>query len=112
MAWERRQRGVWYYTRSKRRHGRVVREYYGSGEWAQLLAALDAERQDERAAQRETRKAERAEPRALDEALAAFGSALDDAVCATLEAAGYHAHRGSWRRKRTAAAGSDVHDHG
>jgi hypothetical protein len=42
-----------YYTRSKRVDGRVVRQYVGSGEFAEVMAELDAlERAERQAKQR------------------------------------------------------------
>lgn len=104
MSWERRKRGGWYYARSRREGGRVVREYLGCGELAQLFAALDDEKRQERAAERTEREAERAPPLARERVLADLGSSLDALVRATMEAGGYHLHRGQWRRKRDRAS--------
>lgn len=99
MAWETRGGGGRYYTRSRREGGRVVREYCGKGAGAQLAAALDefdrAERMAARLAERRDRE------RLADEqaALAAVLGVIDTAVTAELDAAGYHYHRGEWRRR-------------
>jgi hypothetical protein len=100
MAWEQRARGGWYYKRSRRKDGRIVREYFGCGETAQLIAALDEQARQERAAERTARQDERSRPLALEAALTAFGTPLDEVLCLTLEAAGYHRHRGQWRKQR------------
>ena len=42
MGRETRKRGGRYYTKSKRVKGRVVREYIGTGEVAEIIATLDA----------------------------------------------------------------------
>lgn len=107
MGWERRARGGWYYTRSKRKNGRVVREYFGCGGTAQLLAMLDEADREERSVERAEREQERAVPLATEEALSALGAELDGLVRATLIAAGYHEHRGQWRRSRSDGANTD-----
>jgi hypothetical protein len=37
--WERRERGSLYYTRSRRKDGRVVREYFGGGVLDEITAS-------------------------------------------------------------------------
>ncbi len=100
MGWEKRERGTRVYTRSRREGGRVVREYVGSGEIAELLAHADETRRRVRDLER-TRG--RAEVERL-EALAAPARELDEAaevlVRAHLLAAGWHRHKGEWRMRR------------
>lgn len=94
MAWERRKRGSWYYTRSRRVGGRVVRDYLGCG----LLGQLAAENDEEA---RQVRREEREGPLAVEAALATLSPALDALLVSTLEGAGYHRHKGEWRRRRS-----------
>jgi hypothetical protein len=109
MAWERRKRGGLYYTRSYRVHGRVQREYVGTGELALLCAELDARISEERQLERACAAEDRRE--ALAAYQARFASLLERIerrhaltqamVQITLEAAGFHQHaRGEWRHKR------------
>ncbi len=101
MAWEQRERGGRYYTRSQRDNGRVVQEYVGAGPFAELAA-----RSDEviRQCREDRRKEERRERERL-EALAAPVLELDHAAAvlarAHLIAAGCHRRKGEWRRART-----------
>ncbi len=101
MAWERRQRGGLYYTRSRKVNGRVVREYIGGGILGELSARMDAEarqrREEEAAALRED-KQRTAE---LEEPVDKLCEATDLLVRAALLASGYHQHnRGEWRKRR------------
>ena len=41
--WEKRERGGLYYTRSRKVHGRVVREYVGGDALGELAALMDAQ---------------------------------------------------------------------
>jgi hypothetical protein len=106
MAWETRKGHGRYYTRSKRVEGRVVREYVGSGEWAEAMVAMDeaerARRVAERADWREERECHERIDRQLDE-LNAFCTILAKDA---LENAGFHQHhRGEWRRRRVPQEG-------
>jgi hypothetical protein len=102
MAWESRERGGLYYTRSRRVDGRVVREYVGTGPFAQLCARSD----EVLRAEREQRRLEERWEREKLEALSAPVLEVDEAaavlVRASLVAAGYHRHKGEWRRERVA----------
>jgi hypothetical protein len=101
MAWEKRRNGKAYYTRTRRVHGRRIREYLGAGPAAEWAAAEDARRRAERQAVRDARRRELARLREVDDAQRPFEEAVHGAVRATLVAAGYHLHaRGEWRRTR------------
>jgi hypothetical protein len=95
MAWER-----GYYYRVRKINGRVVREYVGAGRVAELVAQLDAIEREERAATRAAWRAEKARLEALDADVAALIDLTDLAAAAALRAAGFHQHKGQWRRKR------------
>jgi hypothetical protein len=101
MGWEKRERGSLYYTRSRRVGGRVVREYVGTGEVAELLAALDAR---DRAARESRAAAWRTQCEQFARAEVALGEIceLGEAMArANLLLAGYRRHhRGEWRRRR------------
>jgi hypothetical protein len=97
MGWESRQRGGRYYTRSKKVNGRVVREYVGTGEPAELAARRDADARQGR----EARRVVREELAALDAPLDDLAEVTDLLARAALAAAGYRQHRrGEWRKRR------------
>ena len=101
MAWERRQHGGLYYTRSRRVGGRVHREYIGGGEWGAAMAAIDE-------ADRSRRESERVRWQEELEKLGKIDLDFEegDTICVllmkdALEIAGFHQHhRGEWRRCR------------
>ena len=99
MGWEER-RGRPYYYRSVREGKRVRKEYVGGGALGQLLAQIDE-------LKRLQRKEEEASWREEQERLqrnAGFLRELEEAAeiltRAELLAAGFHKHKGEWRRKR------------
>jgi hypothetical protein len=102
MAWEERERGGPYYTRSRREGGRVVREYVGGGLAGRLASESDRIERE----RREERALEEKRGREKLEALAALVLELEEAatvlVRAHLIAAGCHRHKGEWRRARNA----------
>jgi hypothetical protein len=97
MGWDRGR----YYTRSKKINGRVVREYIGTGEVAELVAQGDALERQQREDERAEEKAKRAELEALDAPLDELDKLADLLARAALVVAGFHQHkRGEWRKRR------------
>ena len=101
MAWESRKGQGAYYTRSRRIGGRVVREYIGTGSFAEGIALLDELERRDRQAQADARREERAELDALDAKVVELDDFADLLAHAVLVGAGYHQHnRGQWRKRR------------
>jgi hypothetical protein len=90
-----------YYTRSKKVNGRVVREYIGAGELAELVAQQDILEREKRLLSALDRRDQKAELAALDGELKALSEQTDLVASAALLAAGFHQHkRGEWRKRR------------
>lgn len=101
MGWERRVRGGLYYTRSRKVHGRVVREYIGSGPTALAIAQHDAQKRRQAAAERTRERAMLDRLDSIEGRLHTFIGGVEHLMRAELAAAGYHQHdRGEWRRRR------------
>ncbi len=101
MAWETRQRGGRYYTRSKKVHGRVIREYVGTGLVGQLAAAADERERAQRQAQQAAWQADQERIESAIAPLEEFCDVVETLARASLLLAGYHRHhRGEWRRRR------------
>lgn len=77
-----------------------MREYVGTGAVAELSAELDAIARQERDRARAAVRSERSTDRDQEAALIDFCKAIDTVTEEALCAAGYHKHRGQWRRKR------------
>jgi hypothetical protein len=108
MAWEKRERGGLYYTRSRKVNGQVVREYVGGGVLGELAARMDAAdrqgREEEKAAWREERERLEGLVGLVDE----LCQDVETLAQATLLAAGFRRHnRGEWRRKREPRTGAE-----
>ena len=99
MGWEER-RGRLYYYRSVREGKRVRKEYVGGGSFGQLIAQLDElerlQRKEEEASWRE--EWDRLQRSA--EFLRELEEAAEILSRAQLLAAGFHKHKGEWRRLR------------
>ena len=101
MGWESRKRGGRYYTRSRRVNGRVVREYVGGGELAELAAMIDAEERAQKQALAARSRRELERHAADDQLVAELCGAVDAVSRLVLLAAGYRQHhRGEWRHRR------------
>ena len=101
MSWEQRKGHGRYYTSSHRGNGRIVREYYGTGELGQLAADVDSLAVQTRLLEREARAEERDRIAAIEDPVADFSRAVDLAITCDLLVAGYHRHDcGPWRRRR------------
>ena len=89
-----------YYTRSRKVNGRVVREYVGGGAVGALAAEMDAIERERREFERELWRMEKEEIEAFDESVAKVCQMADIIAKAAMVAAGFHRHRGEWRRRR------------
>jgi hypothetical protein len=102
VAWEERKGSRYYYQSERDEQGRVVKKYIGTGQIAELVAHAEETRRKVR----EDRRAKEREELERMEALAAPVLELDEVTDvlarAALLAAGYHHHRGEWRRERNA----------
>jgi hypothetical protein len=96
MGWER-----GYYYRVRKVNGRVVREYVGAGEVAELAAQKDALDRERRRLEALEQSREKDDMKALDVHLKVVSDRIDLAARAALLAAGFHQYkRGEWRRRR------------
>ena len=100
VAWERRERGERYYTRSRKVGGRVVREYVGGGLVGELAARTDAEVRERRDAEAADGRAEIQRLEGLVAPVADLYEVAEILARAHLIAAGCHRHKSEWRRRR------------
>jgi hypothetical protein len=100
VSWETRDRGGRYYTRSRREGGRIVREYVGRGYVAELAARLDELDRERREDERAALNHERDRLEATEAPILALHEEVERLVRGALLAAGYHRHKGQWRRRR------------
>jgi hypothetical protein len=101
VALERRDDNLYYY-RSVRDGEKIRRVYVGAGEFACIFAEGDLLRRTNRKAQREEERAELERLEALAAPLEELSEAAEVLAHAYLVAAGFHEHRGEWRRTRSA----------
>jgi hypothetical protein len=101
--------GRQYYYKSERVEGQVKSTYYGAGEVASLVARLASIEREQREVKRSDERAERERAEAEERAVAEWFDAIQAVADAAMFAAGFHKHKGQWRRRRD---GGDKRDGG
>jgi hypothetical protein len=99
MAWKT-INGRRYYYKSERDGNRVKSTYFGAGEPGTLMANMVAFERLERAADREQLREERHDSEAEETAVSEWFDGVQAVADAAMIAAGFHQHKGQWRRKR------------
>src|SRR5262245_33128879 len=99
MGWKR-INGRRYFYQSRREGGRVKSTYYGAGGTAEAIALILASEREEREIERMERQAEREESDAEERAISAWFDDVQAVADAAMLTAGFHKHKGQWRRKR------------
>jgi hypothetical protein len=99
MGWEQRGKRLYYYTKT-RIGAKVLSMYVGSGEVANLAALLHDVSRDETDINRLIERNERTKYAEIDAELAANEAKLKRELADFMHSAGYHQHKGTWRKKR------------
>jgi hypothetical protein len=102
MAWEQRKDSAnrYYYRSLRAKDGRVVKTYHGTGHRGALAADADRLKRVEQSLQLQRHRALLYNIQHVAGPLAELCEACDLITEAALLAAGYHNHRGEWRKKR------------
>jgi hypothetical protein len=98
MAWESKQRGGQYYYRSRRVGDTVIKQYVGTGPEAERAAAEDQRRRELAAKQRKEVKMLEAQLSQVKTQVESVRDYSELLIAASLLAAGFHYHRGEWRK--------------
>jgi hypothetical protein len=99
MALEQRHGNVYYY-RKRKRGGRVLSEYIGAGDFAELAALHDQAKRERRAQMRQALRAVQAAASHADAPVRALLFIVADVVKRILESRGWHQHKRQWRKRR------------
>jgi hypothetical protein len=99
MAWKT-INGRRYYYKSEREGNKVKSTYFGAGEVGTLMAEMVALERLERAADREELREQREEFMAEETVVSEWFDGVQAVADAAIIAAGFHKHKGQWRRKR------------
>jgi hypothetical protein len=89
-----------YFYKSERQGGRVRSTYFGAGESGSVMAQIISLERLEKAAERSERQAEREEFESEDRAVSDWFDDVQAVSDAAMVAAGFHNHKGQWRRKK------------
>ena len=99
MGWENRN-GRRYYYRKRREGGRVVSEYVGNGLAGEIAEIFDAEDRCENEYKRHQLREQKASEQAIDSQTGEVEKYTWTITRACLLLAGYHTHKGQWRKLR------------
>ncbi len=99
MGWENRN-GRLYYYRKERVGRQVFSRYVGRGPLADVLAGKDASARRKRKQDRLARQHEREDNARVDTEIDSIGALLNMLTEGALVAAGFHKHKGQWRKNR------------
>jgi hypothetical protein len=99
VAWEERGGGRYYY-RTRWVNGRPVKEYVGGGLAGRLASEADRIARERREARALEERREREKLEALAAPVLELSEAAEILARAHLIAAGFHRHKGEWRRER------------
>jgi hypothetical protein len=89
-----------YFYKTEREGGRVKTAYFGAGESGLLISRTEAIEREEKDELRNQLRAEREEDLAEEKAVAKWFDDVQTVADAAIVAAGFHKHKGQWRRKR------------
>jgi hypothetical protein len=90
-----------YYYKSKRVGNRIESRYFGAGESGSLVARIDELERLEEAAERWAEREQREQAIEEERAIAGWFDDVQAVADAAMAEAGFHKHRGQWRRRRT-----------
>ena len=97
---ERHGNGKLYYYKKRREGERVVSEYVGSGELAEIIDLTTRLEQSRKQQKREEVQAQQASADRINSLVDKHSAMVDRMVEAHLLALGYHKHNRQWRRRR------------
>jgi len=100
MAWEKRERGGLYYTKSRKVAGRVKREYVGGGTIGEIAAEADRIKRESREVEALLVKEEKERLEALASPILELSEAAGILAQAHLVASGFRRVGGHWRQRR------------
>ena len=100
MGWETRASGRRYYTRSYRQQGKIVRQYIGTGELAEIVSQNDAIEREVRIAEATEFRQSKLQDQQINQSLDLLDDIVDCLSKGFLIAIGYHQHnRSEWRKR-------------
>lgn len=99
MAWEERNGRLYYYR--KHRDGRkVISDYIGSGDLAEMSFKIDTLRRIQRKCNQQIWQETIAEVRELESTVDQMNEMVKTMLHGNLLVSGHHTHKGQWRRRR------------